>query len=209
MFSCLTDSASTSIAMPSPSAEVEGSAVSEPSAVEASSMEMLNPLALAASTDFARTEFCSVRNLICATAPRKTLTRWHFEVTSSRCFEGNSRVRSSTSWLMQSRRLRSTRLWVSRRLWSLSRAVRVSRGLRFRILTPARSKDFVVLYVSDEMLPSNRKVLGVGEVEDLEVDELLLPAGVSVLGPLEDAGFAWMDLVAELEVVEAVSPEGL
>jgi len=72
MFSCLTDSASTSIAMPSPSVEVERLAVSEPSA---SSMEMLNPLALAASTVFARTEFCSVRNLMCATAPRKTLTR--------------------------------------------------------------------------------------------------------------------------------------
>lgn len=87
--------------------------------------------------------------------------------------------------------------------------MRVSRGLRFRILTPARSNDFVVLYVSDEMLPSNRKVLGAGEEDVLEVVELLLPAGVSVLGLLEAAGFAWIDLVAELEVVEAVSPEGL
>jgi hypothetical protein len=74
-----------------------------------------------------------------------------------------------------------------------------------RILTPARSKDFVVLYVSDEMLPSNRKVLGVEEEEEVE-DDLEV---VSVLGLLDAAGFAWIDLVAELEVVEAVSPEGL
>ena len=62
---------------------------------------------------------------------------------------------------MQSRRLRSTRLCVSRRLCNLSNAVFVSSGFLFRILTPARSNDFVLLKDSDEILPSNRKVFGV------------------------------------------------
>lgn len=97
MSSCLTESASTSIAMASLSVEAEVS----PWVAEVRSMETLNPSALAASMDFVRMEFCSERNLMCATAPRKTLTRWHLEVTSSRCFGGNNRVRSSTSYVVE------------------------------------------------------------------------------------------------------------
>lgn len=104
MFSCLTDSGlSTSMASLSADAQVSEARVT------------LNPSDFAASSDFVSVEFCSARNLMCATAPRKTLTRWHFDVTCSRCLGGSNRVRSSINWLMQSRRLRSTRLCVSRR----------------------------------------------------------------------------------------------
>jgi len=46
------------------------------------------------------------------------------------------------------------------------------------MLTPARSKDFVVLKVSEDILPSKRKVLGVFGAEDaLLASDLTFAAG--------------------------------
>lgn len=76
MSSCLTDSvASTSMAMVSLSAGMGESAFVEPCVQESGSKETWNPSALAASRDLTRVELRSERNLICATAPRRTLTR--------------------------------------------------------------------------------------------------------------------------------------
>lgn len=47
--------------------------------------------------DFVRVWLDSFKNLIWLTAPRSTLTRWHLELVSSRCFGGSSLVRSSIS----------------------------------------------------------------------------------------------------------------
>lgn len=47
----------------------------------------------------------------------------------------------------------------------------MSNGFLFKMFTPARSKDFVLLNDSDEMLPSNRKVLGVGLDVPFEVSD--------------------------------------
>lgn len=43
----------------------------------------------------------------------------------------------------------------------------MSKGFRFRIFTPARSNDFVVLKVSDDILPSKRNVFGAFGAEDV------------------------------------------
>lgn len=71
----------------------------------------------------------------------------------------------------------------------------MSRGFRFKMLTPAKSKDFVVLYVSEEMLPSNLNVLGAVTDFSLFVLESDLLVGT--------ADFAWIDL---MEATEAASP---
>jgi hypothetical protein len=69
-----------------------------------------------------------------------------------------------------------------------------------RILTPARSNDFVVLKVSDEMLPSNRNVLGtaVAPVEFSDDSLSAFPAFalllLMLLLLLVVAGFALMAL---------------
>lgn len=128
------------------------------------------------------------------------------------------------TWLIQSRRFLSTRLWVSLRRCSLSRAVRASRGLRLRILTPARSNDFVVLKVSDEMLPSNRNVLGTElapvaeEAFALSDDSPAFPAlALLLLLLLVVAGFALMafdedeidpDNVSDVAAVADVEEDG-
>jgi hypothetical protein len=72
----------------------------------------------------------------------------------------------------------------------LSSAVLVSRGLRFRILTPARSKDFVVLKDSEEMLPSKRNVFGVFDCDSCWVVDLVFGSGfvLAVLDVFAAAG---------------------
>ena len=55
------------------------------------------------------------------------------------------------------------------------------------MLTPARSNDFVVLYVSDEMLPSNRNVFGADDEDDPTL-EVLLPEVSAPVFPIFVAG---------------------
>lgn len=103
--SCLTEFAAASSSI-STSIEMPWSAVSaltlsiEVVAEGTTSMTSgtLKPSLLAVSRVFARPVLESLKNLMWATAPRRTLTRWHFELASSRCLGGSNFVRSSISY---------------------------------------------------------------------------------------------------------------